>query len=239
VVGCSPACPNPGGAQSGYLVEAGEGSVLLDCGPGVLARLRDRDGWPAADAIVLTHFHLDHFGDLVPWVWGALFLEGLNGEVAIPELWLPPGGTARLEHFAGLLGFAGKVEHVFAVSEYAPDMAFHAGGFTITAAAVPHYQIDAFALRLTGDGRTLAYSGDSAPSGALVSIARGADLFLCEATLRSGDEDGEPRGHLSVDEAWATCEEAAAGELLLTHRPAELAAPADLQLAHDGLVRSV
>ncbi|MGH3131276.1 MAG: MBL fold metallo-hydrolase, partial [Gaiellaceae bacterium] len=69
VVGCSPAWPNPGGAQSGYLLE-GEGSLLLDCGPGVLARLRESTHWPALDAIAITHFHLDHWGDLVPWVWG-------------------------------------------------------------------------------------------------------------------------------------------------------------------------
>src|SRR2546425_559579 len=56
VVGCSPAWPNPGGAQSGYLVN-GTGTVLLDCGPGVLARLRTRDSWPKVDAIVITHFH--------------------------------------------------------------------------------------------------------------------------------------------------------------------------------------
>src|SRR5438309_355405 len=40
VVGCSPAWPNPGGAQSGYLVE-GDGRLLLDCGPGELARDAD------------------------------------------------------------------------------------------------------------------------------------------------------------------------------------------------------
>src|SRR5205823_3071793 len=61
VVGCSPAWPNPGGAQSGYLVEDDRGGrLLLDCGPGVLARLREDDGWPSVDAIVLAHFHLDH-----------------------------------------------------------------------------------------------------------------------------------------------------------------------------------
>ena len=51
VIGCSPAWPNAGGAQSGYLVE-GEGRLLLDCGPGVLARLREHDGsWPRIDAL--------------------------------------------------------------------------------------------------------------------------------------------------------------------------------------------
>ncbi len=75
VVGCSPAWPNPGGAQSGYLLE-GPGRLLLDCGPGVLAKLREREPWPALDAIAVTHWHLDHWGDLVPWVWGSTLGPG-------------------------------------------------------------------------------------------------------------------------------------------------------------------
>src|SRR5919204_6821194 len=95
VVGCSPAWPNPGGAQSGYLVN---GRVLLDCGPGVLARMRSANGsWPQVDAIVITHFHLDHWGDVVPWVWGTMF--GLGRELEQPELWLPPDGSKELEVF--------------------------------------------------------------------------------------------------------------------------------------------
>ena len=83
VIGCSPAWPNAGGAQSGYLVE-GDGRLLLDCGPGVLARLRARhDGWPQVDAIAITHFHLDHWGDLVPWTFGASF--GPGREAKRPE----------------------------------------------------------------------------------------------------------------------------------------------------------
>src|SRR5215475_5726486 len=57
VVGCSPAWPNPGGAQSGYLLD-GPGRLLLDCGPGVLARLREESAWPEVDAIAITHWHL-------------------------------------------------------------------------------------------------------------------------------------------------------------------------------------
>ena len=57
VIGSSPAWPNPGSAQSGYLLE-GDGSLLLDCGPGVLGRLRQLELYPPS--IAITHFHLDH-----------------------------------------------------------------------------------------------------------------------------------------------------------------------------------
>src|SRR6266540_7396799 len=101
VVGSSPAWPNPGGAQSGYLVED-RGRLLLDCGPGVLSRLREQDGWPRIDAIVISHFHLDHWGDLVPWVWGSMFRRSHNGSASRPQLWVPPGGRETLRA-AGVL----------------------------------------------------------------------------------------------------------------------------------------
>src|SRR6476660_10440178 len=115
VVGCSPAWPNPGGAQSGYLVET-SGRLLLDCGPGVLARLREQEGWPHVDAIVITHFHLDHWGDLVPWTFGSMF--GPGRELPAPQLWLPPGGRTQLGEFGERLGFAGMFD-AFELREYA------------------------------------------------------------------------------------------------------------------------
>ena len=91
VIGCSPAWANPGGVQSGYLVD---NRLLIDCGPGVLAQLRLREPWPSIDAIVLTHLHLDHTADITAWLWGALMGPG-RGKPQ-PELWLPPGGLAEL-----------------------------------------------------------------------------------------------------------------------------------------------
>jgi ribonuclease BN (tRNA processing enzyme) len=235
VVGCSPAWPNPGGAQSGYLLD-GAGSALLDCGPGALARLREREGWPAPDAIVITHFHLDHWGDLVPWVWGARHLRKRDESPQRPELWVPPRGGKLLEQFGSLLGYAEMFAQTFALHEYAPDEPFAAAGFSFTASRVPHYEVEAYALRATDGARTLAYSGDSAPSDALVAIARDADLFLCEATLADGDLDGEPRGHLSADEALEAHTRAGAKRLLLTHRPSELPVGDGIEVAHDGMV---
>jgi ribonuclease BN (tRNA processing enzyme) len=238
VVGCSPAWPNPGGAQSGYLLD-GAGSVLVECGPGVLARLRERDGWPAPDAIVITHFHLDHWGDLVPWVWGASYLGEGDLRRPGPELWVPPRGGKLLEQLGSLLGYAEMFEHTFSLREYAGDQPFVAAGFTVTASRVPHYEVEAYALRFSDGARTLAYSGDSAPSEALVGTARDADLFLCEATLARGDLDGDPRGHLSLEEALDAHARSGAGRLILTHRPAELPVGDGVEVAYDGLVCDV
>ena len=83
VIGSSPAWPNPGGAHSGYLIEDSK-RLLLDCGPGVLPRLREMEGWPQLDAVAITHWHLDHWGDLVPWVWGSLY--GLGHDLPRVEL---------------------------------------------------------------------------------------------------------------------------------------------------------
>ncbi len=235
VVGCSPAWPNPGGAHSGYLLE-GSGSLLLDCGPGVLARLGGPDGRPAVDAIVLTHFHLDHCGDLIPWVWASDHLARTSGRPPRPQLWLPPGGRKELSRIGGLFGTPEMFGRAFAIDEYVPGRAFDAAGHSVTAVRVPHYAAAAYGLRVNGSGPSLAYSGDSAPCEELVELAGGADLFLCEATLGPDDPDGDPRGHLSPVEAEAAFERSGAKRLLVTHRPLALPAPAGHALARDGLV---
>jgi ribonuclease BN (tRNA processing enzyme) len=232
VIGSSPAWPNPGGAHSGYLVEDSK-RLLLDCGPGVLPRLREMEGWPQVDAVAITHFHLDHWGDLVPWVWGTMYRN--DGREAHPALLVPPAGRKRLEDIGSRLGFADMFERTFHMSEYEPGIPFTVGDLAVTATRVPHYTLETYAFRVESHGRVLAYSGDSAPSGELVKAARDADIFVCEATLLSGELDGEPRGHLSLEEAIEAFEASGAKRLLVTHRPCELPDPEGYELAYDGL----
>jgi ribonuclease BN (tRNA processing enzyme) len=234
VIGCSPAWPNPGNAHSGYLVESAGGRLLVDCGPGTLAKLRLREnGWPRLDAILVSHWHLDHWGDLVPWVWGSKF--GLGRGQGTPELWGPPGASGTLTDFGEKFGTPAMFTEVFRLREYAEGEPFQAAGLTVTAIEVPHYTIPTYAFRMQEGDRTLTYSGDSAPSDALVQAARGADLFLCEATLAAGEADNEPRGHLSADEAIAAFEASGAKRLVLTHRPQELPFPDGVEFAYEGL----
>ena len=133
------------------------------------------------------------------------------------------------------LGFPDMFERTFDLSEYVPDTPFQIGKLTVTPTRVPHYRLETYAFRVQSNGAVLTYSGDSAPSDELVEAARDADLFVCEATLLRGELDGEPRGHLSLDEAMDAFTASGAKRLLVTHRPRELATPDEFQLAYDGL----
>jgi ribonuclease BN (tRNA processing enzyme) len=234
VVGCSPAWQNPGGAQSGYIVEEDGRRLLLDCGPGVLPRLRETEAWPQVDAIAITHFHLDHWGDLVPWAFGVLFGPGRG--VPLPELWLPPNGADTLRALDDPL-FSKVLADNFPVREYDELTPFVAAGFEVTALRMAHYDLISFGFRVAGANRTLAYSGDLALAPPLAELGRGADLMLCEATLAQ-PEPGL-RGHLTADEAIAAYEASGASRLLIVHRPDELALPDGIERAYDGLEMDV
>jgi ribonuclease BN (tRNA processing enzyme) len=188
------------------------------------------------DAVAITHWHLDHWGDLVPWVWGQTLGPGIGAARA--ELWVPPHGRKKLETFGGLLGTPDMFDEAFEVREYQEAAEFEAAGFTITAHRVMHYELAAYGLRIVDPAtRTVvAYSGDSGPSDALAELARDADLFVCEATLGRPNPEDEPRGHLSADEALGALRASGAKRLLITHRPDErpLEIP-DLEVARDGM----
>jgi ribonuclease BN (tRNA processing enzyme) len=233
VVGSSPAWPNPGGAQSGYLLEEDGRRLLLDCGAGVLAKLRELEDWPRVDAIAITHFHLDHWGDLVPWVWALSF--GPAAEMPTPELWLPPGGREHLAALGERLGKRDMFEQAFSVHEYEAERPFEAAGFRVDPRRVLHYDLLAFGFRVSCNGTVLAYSGDSGPSDQLPELARDADLFVCEATLGAPNPEGGTRGHLAAAEAEEAFLASGAKRLLLTHRPSERPLEPRFELAYDGL----
>ena len=59
------------------------------------------------------------------------------------------------------------------------------GPLRVTAAHMNH-PVETFGFRIEHAGRALAYSADTGPSDALVGLARGADVLLCEASFLDG-----------------------------------------------------
>ena len=92
---------------------------------------------------------------------------------------------------------------------------FPIGPFTVTADRVNH-PIETYGVRVEHNGRVLTYSSDTAPCEALLRLAQGADLFLCEASYLDGVPN-PPDLHLTGGEAGEAATKADVGKLLLTH----------------------
>ena len=73
VLGKSPSWQDAGGACSGYLIEDGGVSLLLDCGNGVFSKLRLFRDYTELDAVLVSHLHADHFLDLVPYAYALTY----------------------------------------------------------------------------------------------------------------------------------------------------------------------
>jgi len=216
IVGSSPSMPRPGGACSCYLVLSREAAVLLDVGSGAFAKLQLALEYPRLDAIVISHMHADHFFDLVPFRYALKYGPLLRNE-PLP-LWLPPGGRAALDALRRAVAVDAPqafFDSVYAVSEYQPSQTLRVRDLRLTFSRTRHY-VEAYAVRAESDGASITYSADTAPCDGVVDLAAGTSLFLCEAALGLGTEEGI-RGHSSAQEAGAMAERAGALRLVLTH----------------------
>ena len=215
VLGKSPAWQDAGGACSGYLVQGGGQTVLLDCGPGVFAKLRRHVDYVDVDAVVISHLHADHILDLVPFASGLRY----GPRTARPKLFAPPGA---LDAFAGMsqatFMTAEHVELAFEVTIYDPADVLTIGGLTVRFQPVPHY-IPCNAVEFaSGAGPRFTFSADCGPNQALCDFASGTDLLLIEATLPVSDGEG----HLTPREAGEHGARAGAKRVVLTHFSDEL-----------------
>lgn len=232
ILGKSPAWQDAGGACSGYLLEEGGTHVLLDCGNGVFGKLRRFVDYVDVDAVVVSHMHADHFIDLVPFSYALIHAPRQQpvpvppwpgtDSPARPRLALPPGGRATVRQVVGAWGNEELVEQAFDVEEYSPEAVVEVGPLRFAFSPVPHF-VEAFGVSVTsanGGGR-LAFGSDSRPAEEVVDFARGADLFLVEATLPRPERTGV-RGHLTAQEAGEHGRAAEVGRVVLTHISDEL-----------------
>jgi ribonuclease BN (tRNA processing enzyme) len=220
VLGCATAGGNPGEPCSGYLVNAGGARILLDCGPGVVASLLARDA-TELDAIVLSHMHFDHIGDLIPL--GYAHKIGLAAEWRAPALYAPPGGLATIAALceAGGAGSDHLAECGMALAEYDPAATLAIGEAALTFRELVHPGTS-HAIRIEAGGGAFVFSGDTALTPALGEHAAGADVLLTEATALP-----ESAVHLPATHAGRIARESGCRALVLTHvdvreRPAAL-----------------
>lgn len=210
VLGCSGSMAGPDSPGSSYLVEADGYRLLLDLGNGAFGALMRHVAPHEVDAIVLSHLHADHCIDMTSYI------VALRYGPATPTRRIPvfgPSGTkdrieAAYDPSARKLG----LHELF---EFAIPRTMALGPFAVSFAIVNH-PVPTYAIRVEHEGRSLVYSGDTGESDALVELATGADVLLCEASFSSTDVF-VPDLHLTGTLAGEHAARAGVGRLVITH----------------------
>ena len=219
MLGKSPAWQDAGGACSGYLVEAGDRCMLLDCGNGVFGKLRAARPFTDVCAVVISHLHADHFFDLVPYAYALAYSRQAQAMGTRPALYAPPGAREAFRRITGAWDAEELIEQSFELHEYDPTDELVLGPLRVRFHEVPHFIRTHAVQVLDGDG-SFTYGADCRPNDEIVAFARDTDLLMLEATLEQPDE-GSARGHLTPTEAGEHARRAGARRLVLTHMSAD------------------
>ncbi len=217
VLGCSGSVVGPDSPASGYLLRAPDTPPLvIDFGGGVLGALQ-RHADPGSVHVLLSHLHADHCLD-VPglFVWRRYHPSPPKGKAL---LYGPSDTWSRLG--AASSPYGGEIDDcsdIFDVHHWVDGEAVTIGALDVTPRLVCH-PTESYGMRITnGAGATFVYSGDTGYCDSVIELARGADVFLCEASW-TDSPDRPPNLHLSGTEAGRIAAAAGVGELLLTHIP--------------------
>ena len=214
--------PGPAGACSGYLVECGGTRLVMDLGPGTLARLQLAGDIGAAQALVISHYHPDHFSDILTLRYALRKAKNQGALHGPMTLLLPVDG---LDDFVATYIGDGYVDlfDVVPVEDgktvELQDLSLH---FEAMSHAVQSYGVSlqpkTRGARAGGSQRwLLGYTSDTGPCDALVRLARRSRVLLSECAVAATDQTGIAAGHVWPEHIGQVAREAQVERLILTH----------------------
>ena len=213
---CRPDCMTFGGNTSCYMVRAGDETIFLDGGSGLINAPTQFEKPPV---ILLSHFHLDHVMGL--GMYPRLLIKGektiiylpcesiIQGRAILNGVFSPPYWPLSLMEYTGTL-ILKPFRNRFKLGEVKIETmcGFHPG--------------DCLVIRIFFHGKSLVYATDCEPGPKatleLAEFARGADLLLYDGQYAA---DVYPKregfGHSTAEKGIEIMEQSDVRRMLLIH----------------------
>ena len=225
-------------ASSSYLVwENGRARVLVDAGGGSALRFGESGAQMSQlDAILFTHFHVDHSGDFAALIKSSWFedrtrplpIYGPAGNDFMPsttefvtDLFGEKHGAYRYLSELLVVGEEGsyKMQAHTVEGTASPVVAFRSEDLAASSARVIHGGVPALAWRVEVGGKVIAFSGDTNGAGSeLAKVAANADLFIAHNAVPEGATGIERNLHMPPSVIGQAAAQAHVKQLVLSHR---------------------
>jgi len=213
VLGAGTCIPYPNFSPAGYLVYINQMPLLLDAGPGTVARMAAQGvNYQDLEFVLISHLHPDHVLDLLMLLQVYNATPGWTRSKKLTVI-----GCKGIEYFLEeqfrLLDGAKPETYPMQIYEMNAET-IHFEGWSLESALSLHTPTS-LAFRISSKSNSLVYSGDASSSDNLIELARGADLLLCECSL---PQKWETPDHLSPYQVGMLAKEASVKRVVLTHR---------------------
>ncbi|MBC8463476.1 MAG: MBL fold metallo-hydrolase [Deltaproteobacteria bacterium] len=217
ILGSGTCVPSLERSSCSVLLEIDNQKMVIDMGPGTMQRLlRAETTISQISHIFLSHFHPDHSGELVPFLFASKYPVHSRRQTPLTII----AGNGFRNFFSGLGSVFGEwidigvdlLDIVELDNSARQKRSFD--GFTLESMPVKHRE-ESLAYRITAPrGASVVYSGDTDVCDSLVEIARDADLFICESAF---PDDFKKEGHLTPSRAGEIAARSNVRKLVLTH----------------------
>jgi len=209
ILGTGTCVPSIQRLSSSYLLMTEQSNILVDVGPSVVRRLLEfgyttRD----IDAIILTHFHVDHTADL------STFLFASNYDV------VPRTKELSIVGGEGLNVFYKNLLTVYPwLSPKSYEISLHElqegilkkSSLIITTSHMEHNN-ESIGVKIEED-KSIVFSGDTDYTQNLIKLARGTDLLIVECSF----PEKKANGHLNLAMVQKVVDQAKPRRVILSH----------------------
>ena len=238
-VGCGDAFGSGGRFNTCFHVQGTNSNFLMDCGASSLVAMKGlKNDRNAIDLILVTHFHLDHFGGIPFFILDAQLVAKRIRPLTIAG---PPGLSDWYNRLFAAT-FPGERKLPFELNLHEVDIGARnqIGELTIIPFHVRHDDKagPCLAYRVEFEGKIICYSGDTEWTDSLLNAARGADLFICECYMF----EKVIRAHLSLSTLKEKLPALEAKRVILTHmsdNKLSHAPEVEFEMATDGKVITI
>jgi len=217
ILGSGTCVPSLRRSSCSILTKIRDNFLVFDSGAGTMHKLL-KNGIEIFEVsfVFYSHFHPDHTGELVPFLFANKYPDGSRRK--IPLTLMAGRGFAKFyDNLKNVYGhwieLAPDLLNIVELDNTGYDIR-EFDDFKVESLPVEHNP-ESIAFRITSSGGTsMVYSGDTDFSENLVTLSKDADLLICESAL---PDELKVKGHLTPSLAGEIADRANVRKLVLTH----------------------